>query len=407
MKKRIIASLVCAMLATSLIACGGSSETSNSSSGYKAAADSGSYEAAEYYADDYDYNYDVAEEAYISDGSGSSTAVDTTTTENATTSNRKLIRTVNLSVETKEFDKLVDNISSEVTSRGGYVENMNGYYGSTYRSDVSSKSATIVARIPAAQLDSFLELVGERSNITNKSESVEDITLSYVDMESHKKMLEEEQSRLLSFLSEATSIDEIITIEERLTTVKYQIESMEAQLRTYDNKIDYSTVTINITEVVDYTEIVEPEPEKTTWERISDGFVKNLLNIINWLKEFGIWILVNIPYLLIWALVIIVCIILYKKVFKKMLADSKKKNEEIRTMNIQRMNQMRAMQGNMGMPMPNGNGMMPNIVPSQELTPAKIEVPDTVSSGDVIEKIDGSATEEKKADSESVGEKVE
>lgn len=321
MKKRLVSVAICTLLAVNLAACGSSSSYKSdmaAAPAYEEAYASDSYAAAE--------AYEYSDEGYLNDGSGNS--VDTTTTENASTSNRKLIRTVGISAETKEFDQLVDNVSKKINELGGYIENMDSYYGSVYNSVRSSKNATITARIPAKNLDTFLDMMGEKSNITNKTENVEDVTLSYVDMDSHKKMLEEERDRLLAFLDEATSIEEIITIEDRLSTVKYQIESMEAQLRTYDNKVDYSTVRINITEVLDYTEIKEPEPEKGALERMKEGFIESFTNVVDGLKEFGIWIVVNIPYLIIWAIIITVIVLIIRKIIKKSRAREQKKQEE-------------------------------------------------------------------------------
>ncbi len=269
------------------------------------------------------YKGEMAEEAvsFDSDASfgeaanGSASTENVTTTENATTSNRKLIKTVDLTVETKQFDSLVDSISNQIVSIGGYVESMNGYYGSQYSSYRSEKNATIVARIPATKLDEFIASVGANSNITYRSENVTDVTLDYVDLESHKKMLKEEQDRLMDFLEQAETIEDIIAIEDRLTNVKYQLDSMESQIRTYDNKVDYSTVTLNINEVIDYT--VTVEPEKNAFERMAEGFVNSLTSIGVGLKEFGIWFVIKIPYFILWGIIIAIVVVVTKKIRSK------------------------------------------------------------------------------------------
>ena len=84
-------------------------------------------------------------------------------------------------------------------------------------------------------------------------------------------MYEEEQERLLSLLEQAETMEEIIALESRLTEVRYQLESMESQLRTMDNQVSYSTVYLSIEEVEHFT----PPAEKGTWERISTGFSEN------------------------------------------------------------------------------------------------------------------------------------
>ncbi|MCR5719931.1 MAG: DUF4349 domain-containing protein, partial [Lachnospiraceae bacterium] len=234
--------------------------------------------------------------------------------ETATSTNRKLIKTVDLTAETKSFDTLLDSVTSTCNSMGGYVESSNINNGSRYNdSTYFKRTAYIVLRIPQNKLQSFLDSVATNCNIVRKNENVTDVTLSYVDLESHKKALKGEEERLLEFLSAAESIDEMITIEDRLTSIRYQLESMESQLRTYDNKIDYSTVSMQIDEVKEYKP-AEPEEEPGFWEQISTGFVDSLKQVGNGLKNFVIWFIVNIPYLVVFVVVITIIILIVRKV---------------------------------------------------------------------------------------------
>lgn len=215
---------------------------------------------------------------------------------------RKLIQNIRLEVETREFEQMMSSLEEQVREMGGYIENMETYNGSSYSEYRNSRYADLTIRIPREKLDGFLRTVSDISNIVRRYDSVEDVTLSYVDMESRRNALRTEQDRLLEFLGRAETVEEIIALEERLSEVRYQLESMESQLRTMDNLIDYSTVKINISEVRELTVVKEEEP--TAWERISEGFLESLSDIGNGIAEAAIWFLVNIPYLLIWALVI-------------------------------------------------------------------------------------------------------
>lgn len=236
-------------------------------------------------------------------------------------SERKLIRTVNLSVETREFDQVMDTLEKQVEALGGYIENMDTYNGSSYSGYRSSRNSSMTIRIPREQLDGFLNTVSEISNVVSRSENVEDVTLSYVDLESHRDALRTEQARLLELLERAESIEDIITIEERLSNVRYQLESMESQLRTYDNKVDYSTVYLNISEVQELTPIVE----ETTWERISGGFLESLKDIGNGLKEFCIRFIIHIPYIVVWVVIIAVIVIVIRLLHRRKSRNRQKK----------------------------------------------------------------------------------
>ncbi|MCM1184779.1 MAG: DUF4349 domain-containing protein [Roseburia sp.] len=206
---------------------------------------------------------------------------------------RKLIKTVNMSVETAEYDALSSLLYQQVEALGGYME-----YFSTNGSE-TNRSGSMTARIPKQSLDAFLELVEGNSNVTYRQENVEDVTLSYVDLESHKKMLQKEQERLLELLDRAETIEDIIQLESRLTDVQYQLESMESQLRTYDNLIDYSTVYLSITEVVRYT----PQEQAGVWDRIRIGFRENLYAVGDGLMDFGIGLIIHIPNIVVFLIV--------------------------------------------------------------------------------------------------------
>ena len=87
---------------------------------------------------------------------------------------------------------------------------------------------------------------------------------------------------------------------------------MESQLRTYDNKIDYSTVYLSVDEVERYT----PGDDISTGERIREGFLDSLRGVGNGFENFGIWFVINLPYLIVWAVLIVAAIFIFCKIRK-------------------------------------------------------------------------------------------
>lgn len=227
------------------------------------------------------------------------------------TAGRKLIKTVNISAETEDFDALVPNLQTQVEALGGYIESISVYdVGSYYveEQQVKQRCADLTARVPKEKLDGFLAQVGEQTNVISRSENVEDVTLQYVDLESHKKALLTEQDRLLTLLGQAETVEDIIAIEGRLSEVRYQLESMESQLRTYDNRIDYSTVYLNIEEVRKYS---APQTA-TAWERIESGFSKSIEDIGFGIRDFAIGFVIDIPYFVFWIVIIVVAVLVFR-----------------------------------------------------------------------------------------------
>jgi len=289
MKKIIALVLGIMLLVTALVGCGASQDASV----------------------DPKYAYDYVTEAPAEYGypekemAGCSLAMPTVDGTPSVSANRKLIRTVSLSVETEEYDVLLSGISERLTVCGGYVESLSA--DTRYSSD--SRYATMTVRVPADRLNEFVSAVSGISNVVQRSENTEDITLTYVDMESHATALHTEQERLIALLEEADNLTDILEIESRLTDVRYELEYMESQLRTFDNLVDYATVTLSVSEV----KVLTPTEEKGFWEKIGDGFIESLADVWEGIKSFFSFLIIAIPYLLVIAVitgVILVIIVL-------------------------------------------------------------------------------------------------
>ena len=230
MKKKVLACVLSGILAVSIFGCGSKSMMATES----AVADSAAYDDMAY-----DSGYDTTEAASAEEA-GSGAVTSENGIEEVQETDRKLIRNVNLSLQTKEFDTVLENMSQKVKDLGGYIQDSSVWGSSSDYS--SSRSASYTLRIPSDKLDEFIDVVETLGNVTYKNESVDDVTLRYVDVDSHKKALETEQERLLALLEKAENVEDIITIENRLSDVRYELENYESQIRLLDNQIDYSTV---------------------------------------------------------------------------------------------------------------------------------------------------------------------
>lgn len=252
--------------------------------------------------------------AYTTSGSLNSNSSITIEDSAALQSQDKIIRTFYMDVETQDFDALITNLDSEIGRLNGYVETSQ-IRGRSFYDREGARVASITARIPRDKVDEFVSAVDERANVINKQESTENVTLQYADIESRKKSLEIEQERLFALLEKADTLDSIVTLESRLSEIRYQLQNYETTLRTYDNKVEYSTVSLNIQEVEKLTPSVEIKQSVGT--RIKNGFSDTLYNISEGLQNLLVWFVVNLPYLLIWAVIITVITLIMRRVLKK------------------------------------------------------------------------------------------
>ncbi len=245
--------------------------------------------------------------------------------ESVDLNNRKLIRTVRLEMQTKEFDALIDGIRKKVQEMGGYIESSSMWGNSYYNSGTRNCEYTV--RIPSEHLDEFVQVVGELGNVTYKNESVEDVTLQYVDVESHKKALETEQERLLELMEQAENLEDLLAIESRLSEVRYGLENYGSQKRLLDNQIDYSTINLSIAEVERITET----GEKSFFQEIAERFGNSLYMVGKGLRGFVIGLIGSLPVLAVWAAVIAGLVFLIQKLFYRKKKKDKKEEPEEKT----------------------------------------------------------------------------
>ena len=188
-----------------------------------------------------------------------------------------------------------------------------------------STASTGTVRIPAENLNGFVENVKGVSNVVTYNESTENVTLQYVSTESRMKALEVEQQRLLELLAKAENMSDLLEIEARLTDVRYELESVTSQLRVLANQVDYATIHLYISQVRVYT---ETEPQ-TVWQRIGSGFKENLQDMGENLTDFFVWVVTYSPQLILWAAIIAVAVkVLKKKLAKKKIAKAPRQEKE-------------------------------------------------------------------------------
>lgn len=323
MKKRLTCfGAVCLVMMSVITGCGSSGGKYYDS---MVANDTAAAVATEQYADAGGYGvYESAPEYYAEDAAEYEEGVTAQSAElseeAAQTSERKLIRTVDLYTETEQYDDLLAALEVQIASLGGYVEYRYQYNGNSYDTySYARRSSTMTVRIPSDRLDEFINRVGETSNIVNKEERVEDVTLQYVDLESHKNALTTEQERLLELLEQAETVEDLITIESRLSQVRYELESMESQLRTLMNQVSYSTVYLSIQEV----QRLSPTEEVTIWGRMRQGLSDSFYDLGMGFQNGFVGFVINLPYIVLWLIVIVilffVCRLLWR-LFKKRYA---------------------------------------------------------------------------------------
>lgn len=227
------------------------------------------------------------------------------------TQNRKIIEYIDLTVETKAFDKLIGDINAAVEKSGGYIESSkidgNSYYGT------DSRTAELKIRIPKTKQSDFSDFMAKNSNVVSRSVNTDDVTDRYIDTQSRIKALTIEKETLEKLLTQASGVSDTLTIYEKLTNVIAEIESYQGKLNQMDNLIDYTTFTIYIDEVEKETNVEKQNWFQKTWSGLLDSFS----NFGNGILDFLYFVIILLPYWLVLGIIAVVIILIARRNKKK------------------------------------------------------------------------------------------
>ena len=258
-----------------------------------------SYNESESYDEAYEEPMQV-----VTEETSSESGVETNVKNEAIIQQEKLVYTARVSMETKEYLDAMNYLHTKITENSGIIENeeqKNLNYDTTY--DYSS--SYILVRIPQQNYEKFLtEISGNDKliSLVDISRTVDNFTTMYSDLEVEIESLEVMQDRLFAYLRSASSIEEMLDIEERIADTQARLNKLVNSRNKIDRDVAYSTVHINLREVREYTDV--PKPKDTFLERLKGYFVDSGRNFLRSAENFIEFIIMAFPTLVIWGLII-------------------------------------------------------------------------------------------------------
>ena len=315
----MVSVLLCTVIISAFAAC--SSSGSSAAAGNKSTALHSTNAASTAAAGMADAAPEKMADATTTKESGTAQSTATTSAAAAALSNQKIIQNLSYQIETLKFDDSIQKIQSLSAELGGYVQD-SSVSGKGVQEQGSLRSASYVLRIPQGKLDQFKNSAGNIGNVLNFTSSSENVSEKYFDTEARLKSLRTQQERLLALLKKSGSLTDVIALEKALADVNYQIEQFTGTLRQYDSLIGFSTVSIQLNEVVKPTE-VENIPV-TLGDKIVRQFKDSMRSLGNFGEGLLVFLIGGAPIILLLALIAAAVIFIIRKRKKR----ANKKSED-------------------------------------------------------------------------------
>lgn len=296
--KKTLAFLLTVLMVMSLCACGASA-TKDTYAYSAAAVPQAAPAEAEYYRDEvYEEAGYMPEPAAAVNGLGGDAGLSAAAgSSSGDIQVDKLIYSADVTVETRDFDASTAALSALLERMGGFIES-SSLSGSSARG--SSRYANYCLRIPSRYFQEVMGSLSELGNILYTNTYTDNITSQYYDTQARLTAYQTQEATLLSMLEKAENVDDLIAIEDKLTDVRYHIESIQSTLKNWDRQVSYSTVRLSLEEVREYT----PEPDPGFGTRIATAFRDGWEGFVEFLQDFAVWFVGALPALILAALVI-------------------------------------------------------------------------------------------------------
>ena len=222
-----------------------------------------------------------------------------------------IVRTAGLTLTTKDFDRARAVLDDILKRHHGYVGELNM---STPADSGRSFNATL--RVPADQLDATVADLRKLGRVESESQSGQEVTEQYVDLEARLANARNTEQRLTDLLRSRTGkLSDVLAVETEISRVRGEIERMEAERKSLASQVDFATINANVRE--DYEAQLQVVPV-TTSSRLRNAAVKgyhsmaeSIIGIVLFLFSFG-------PSLVLWcAMLFVPARAVWRKILRK------------------------------------------------------------------------------------------
>jgi hypothetical protein len=186
--------------------------------------------------------------------------------------------TLDVTVKKGELARTMTGLTNLAASVGGFVANSQSQNGT----GGAAAYGTITMEVPVDDFASVMRQAERYGKTSNVSTNATDVTGQYVDLQARLSALEDSRQQYLTILAKATSIGDILSVQEQLDSIQQQIEQLQGQLNVLTSETSYSKVTVTVSEVTPPPHPV-PLPESglvQAWHDSVGGFVTGVEGVV-------------------------------------------------------------------------------------------------------------------------------
>lgn len=154
---------------------------------------------------------------------------------------RKIVRTASLDLIVKDPGEIAEKIRALSESMGGFLVN------SEIRGEQAIGGGSLTIRVPAARFEEARAQIRKLGlRVENEKIEAEDVTRQYVDQAASLRNLRAEEQQYLSILKQAKTVKDTLDVSEKLSDVRGQIETQQAEFQALSKQIETVAITVSL-----------------------------------------------------------------------------------------------------------------------------------------------------------------
>ncbi|SFR68853.1 DUF4349 domain-containing protein [Halogeometricum limi] len=211
---------------------------------------------------------------------------------------RQLIKTGRMRVEVDSFDASKRNLTAHVEEYGGFVSDT-----TQERHSVGNETYTtgrLVLRVPADRFDALVDDARAEGDVQVVETNTEDVTDRLVDLNARLENLRAQRDQLRELYDEANTTEDVLAVQRELSDVQGEIERLEAQKQSLEDRVAYSTLTVQLNEP-------RPTPQRIAPDRWYDtpvlsAFLQSVDGVAVVARAVVVGVAFALPYVLAFVL---------------------------------------------------------------------------------------------------------
>jgi hypothetical protein len=177
---------------------------------------------------------------------------------------RKIERDATLEITADDVPSTVAKIEAAAGAVGGFVSQETITQSPAANEDDKSDHhhATVQIRVPAESYGTVInQLRGLAKDVTSENTTTSEVTGQYTDLQAQLRNLQATEGQYLTLLTQASTVNDILTVQDRLTSIQGQIEQVQGQLQLIDNLTAMATITVNLSPPPVVLPVASPLPK--------------------------------------------------------------------------------------------------------------------------------------------------